>query len=201
LLLGESSVGKTCIFRRYVKDDFTDGYQATIGADFFSKDVKIGDRDVIFQIWDTAGQERYKSLGQAFFRGSDACVLVYDICNRQSFDALTDWVARFLKGVDMNEDPAESGLIFVVVGNKCDVTEGRQVEADVAEEFCKRRGFQFYEASAKTGYQVADAFEYIAEKAVQKTETQVEFSTIGAGVNLDDDLNDTDETPEGGCAC
>jgi len=207
LLLGESCVGKTCIFRRYVKDDYTEGYQATIGADFFSKDVEVGDKEVIFQIWDTAGQERYKSLGQTFYRGSDACILVYDICEKESFDALTDWVGRFLEGVALEaEEAKDSGLIFVVVGNKCDVTDGRQVETDVAREFCTKHGFQFYETSAKTNLNISEAFEYIAQKGVEKSvaqATQINYpaSASGTGINLDD-MNDTDETPgSAGCVC
>jgi len=206
LLLGESHVGKTCIFRRYVKDDYTEGYQATIGADFFSKDFKVGDKDVIFQIWDTAGQERYKSLNQTFYRGSDACILVYDICEKRSFDALTDWVGRFMKGVGLTEEAKDSGLIFVVVGNKCDVADGRQVESDVAMEFCAKHGFQFYETSAKTGTNVTEAFEYIGRKGVEKSEaqgTQIKYpDQTQTGINLEDDMNNTGETlGSTGCGC
>jgi len=204
LLLGESHVGKTCIFRRYAKDDYTEGYQATIGADFFSKDFKVGETDVIFQIWDTAGQERYKSLGETFYRGSDACILVYDICVKESFDALSEWVGRFLKGVASDsEDPKDSGLIFVVVGNKCDVTEGRQVETDVAMEFCKKHGFQFYETSAKNSINVSEAFEYIGQEGVEKSAqaSQINFPAAGTEIKLDD-MNNLDETPgSAGCGC
>jgi len=203
LLLGESNVGKTSIFQRYVKDDYEEGYKATIGADFFSKEIILEDREVIFQMWDTAGQERYRSLGQAFFRGSDACILVYDISDKESFDALSEWVERFLQGVGMeNQEAKDTGLIFVVVGNKKDMTENRQVDSNTAQGFCNRHGFQFYETSAKTGFQVSDAFEYIGRKGVEKSDKQAQFAAAGATLNIDDDLNDADETPDAaGCGC
>jgi len=197
LLLGESHVGKTSIFRRYTKNEYTEGYKATIGADFFSKDINIGNRDIIFQIWDTAGQERYKSLGQSFFRGSDACMLVYDTCNQESFAALSVWVDQFLKGVSSE---SSSDFIIIVVGNKCDDTEGRQVDKADAEEFCTSRGFQYFEASAKTGLNVSEAFQYIARKGVEKSEAQIEFRAAGDMVDLD--IDDADITPgAGGCNC
>lgn len=70
-------MGKTSLMERYVEHRFSQQYKATIGADFFPKDVIIDDKAVNLQIWDTAGQERYQSLGSAFYRGADACVLVY----------------------------------------------------------------------------------------------------------------------------
>jgi len=203
LLLGESNVGKTSIFQRYVRNDYEEGYKATIGADFFSKEIILEDREVIFQMWDTAGQERYRSLGQTFFRGSDACILVYDICDKKSFDALSEWVQRFLQGVGMEKDQEakDSGLIFVVMGNKYDMTENRQVDANTAQGFCNRHGFQFFETSAKTGFQVSDAFEHIGKKGVEKSDKQAQFAAAGATLNIDDDLNDAEETPGSGCGC
>jgi len=198
LLLGESSVGKTSIFRRYTKNEYTEEYKSTIGADFFSKDINIGNRDIIFQIWDTAGQERYKSLGQTFYRGSDACMLVFDMCSQESFAALSVWVDQFLQGVGTQIE--SSDLIIVVVGNKSDDVEGRQVDKADAEAFCKSRGFQYFETSAKTGENVSEAFQFIARKGIEKNETQIEFRTAGDGVDLE--IDDTDLTPgAGGCNC
>jgi len=202
LLMGDSNVGKTSIFQRYVKGGYDEAYKATIGADFYSKDINLGDREVILQIWDTAGQERYRSIGQTLFRGSDACIFVYDICNKESFEALPTWVERFLEGVGVaNDDIKDSGLVFVVVGNKYDMTDERQVDSNTALGFCNSRGFQFYETSAKTGFQVSDVFEYIAAKGVEKSDRQAVFAPAGAGVNIEEDLNDVDETPGSGGLC
>jgi len=206
LLLGESSVGKTSIFQRYAKDEFVEEYKATIGADFFSKDVTVDGREVILQMWDTAGQERYKSLGATFYRGSDACMVVYDVCDKSSFDALTDWVEQFLKGVGMEtDDPTKSGsgLNLVVVGNKCDLTESREVDSEVAREFCNTHGYQFFETSAKTGLQVTEAFEHIVRKGVEINDVK-KFSAGTVGINIDETeefLNETSASGSGGCVC
>jgi Ras-related protein Rab-7A len=79
IILGDSGVGKTSLMNQYVNKKFTSQYKATIGADFLTKELMIEDKLVTMQIWDTAGQERFQSLGMAFYRGADACVLVYDI--------------------------------------------------------------------------------------------------------------------------
>lgn len=105
---------------RYVEHRFSQQYKATIGADFFPKDVIIDDKPVNLQIWDTAGQERYQSLGSAFYRGADACVLVYDMTDARSFDALDSWRDEFLIAA-APRDP--DSFPFVVMGNKVDVID------------------------------------------------------------------------------
>jgi len=200
LLLGESSVGKTSIFHRYVKDEFPETYKATIGADFSSKYITFDDKkDVILQIWDTAGQERYRSLGQGFFRGSDACVLVYDITDRSSFDALITWHARFLEGVGTTSESAtKTGFIFLLIGNKSDLEKDRQVSADLAKKFAQDNGCAFFETSAKEGLQVQEAFDYIVETGVDTSISQSIDIPIG-DINIAIDEDDEDQTS--GCAC
>ncbi|KAG1443254.1 hypothetical protein G6F56_010742 [Rhizopus delemar] len=88
IILGDSGVGKTSLMNQYVNKKFSNQYKATIGADFLTKEVMVDDRLVTMQIWDTAGQERFQSLGVAFYRGADCCVLAYDVNNSKSFEAL-----------------------------------------------------------------------------------------------------------------
>ncbi|KAJ6412448.1 hypothetical protein OIU84_005491 [Salix udensis] len=99
IVLGESGVGKTSLMNQYVHKKFSQQYKATIGADFVTKELLIDDRLVTLQIWDTAGQERFQSLGVAFYRGADCCVLVYDVNVMRSFDTLDNWHEEFLKQV------------------------------------------------------------------------------------------------------
>ena len=114
------SVGKTSLMERYVERRFSHQYKATIGADFFTHEAYIDDQYVHLQIWDTAGQERYQSLGTAFYRGADACILVYDMTDARSFDALNSWRDEFLISA-APRDP--DSFPFVVVGNKVDVID------------------------------------------------------------------------------
>lgn len=96
IILGDSGVGKTSLMNQYVTRKFSASYKATIGADFLTKEIVIDDRIVTMQIWDTAGQERFQSLGVAFYRGADCCVLTFDVTNSKSFDTLESWRDEFL---------------------------------------------------------------------------------------------------------
>jgi len=204
MLLGNASVGKTSVFQRFIKDQYSQTYKATIGADFFSKNLRVDDTDVVLQIWDTAGQERYQSLGVTFFRGSDVCILVYDICDQDSFEELNNWVLRFLEGVGASTDnPRDSGLIFAVLGNKCDLEEKRQVSNEFAKSFCEERGFLFFETSAKNGFQVFEAFSSIARIAAEKSASlpsqDLEYT---GGINLDDDDDEAVfDANDSACGC
>merc|ERR1712157_527281 len=103
---------------KFVNDKFSKQYKATIGADFLTKEILIDDKLVTMQIWDTAGQERFQSLGVAFYRGADSCVLVYDITDKKSFDSLPGWKEEFL--VQAHPQQPEK-FPFVIVGNKLDL--------------------------------------------------------------------------------
>ncbi|KAJ6918927.1 hypothetical protein NC651_013012 [Populus alba x Populus x berolinensis] len=105
IVLGDSGVGKTSLMNQYVYKKFIQQYKATIGADFVTKEVQIDDKLVTLQIWDTAGQERFQSLGSAFYRGADCCVLVYDVNIQKSFETLNNWHKEFVKQVSKSALP------------------------------------------------------------------------------------------------
>ena len=109
---------------QYVNRKFTNQYKATIGADFLTKEVFVDDRQVTMQIWDTAGQERFQSLGVAFYRGADCCVLVYDVTAPNSFKSLDAWRDEFLIQASPR-DP--ENFPFIVIGNKVDLADNRAV--------------------------------------------------------------------------
>lgn len=119
IILGAQGVGKTSLMERFVAAKFNAQYKATIGADFSTKDVTVGNELVTLQIWDTAGQERYQSLGTAFYRGADACVLVYDMSDAQSFQKLETWRNAFIAAADIKDGGRD--FPFVVLGNKADL--------------------------------------------------------------------------------
>lgn len=163
IILGDSSVGKTSLMNQYVNKKFSNQYKATIGADFLTKDVVIDDKEVTIQIWDTAGQERFQSLGVAFYRGADCCVLVFDVTNPKSFDSLESWKDEFL----IQSSPSDPDAFpFVVLGNKVDEKDKRRVSAAKAEAFCGSK-MSYFETSAKQATNVSAAFEEIARKAMQ----------------------------------
>lgn len=143
---------------QYVNKKFSTSYKATIGADFLTKEVQIGDRSVTLQLWDTAGQERFQSLGVAFYRGADCCVLVFDVNNAKSFDTLDSWRDEFLLQAQPR-DP--ESFPFVVLGNKVDVDSSKRViSTSRAKSFCDAKGdLPYFETSAKEAINVEQAFE------------------------------------------
>ncbi|KAL2907276.1 Ras-related protein Rab7 [Bienertia sinuspersici] len=164
IILGDIAVGKTSLINRYVHQKFNQQYKATIGADFVTRELHIDGKIVSLQIWDTAGQERFQSLGPAFFRGADCCVLVYDVNVQKSFEALKTWREEFIKQTDI-PDPAK--FPFVVIGNKIDLDGGasRVVNEKKVKEWCESiksgpssGSMPYYETSAKEDINVDDAF-------------------------------------------
>jgi len=161
VLLGEQSVGKTSLIVRYLKNTFYDKVDATIGMDFQSKTVTLGDRSIRLQLWDTAGQERFRSLVNSYIRDAAAAVVVFDLTKRESFDSSTRWVdeVRSARGDD--------ALIFLV-GNKADAAEQRQVSTEDGQRRAKDIRAVFMETSAKTGDNVPTLFQQLAEALPQR---------------------------------
>jgi len=175
IILGDSAVGKTSLMNRFVKQEFSQQYRATIGADFLSKEIMVDNKLVTLQIWDTAGQERFQSLGVAFYRGSDCCVLVYDITSSKSFDSLESWREEFLN--QANPKNPES-FPFVVLGNKVDKENERRVPATKAQAWTRSKGeIPLFECSAKDSVNVEEAFQEIARRALKKEQQEETYLT------------------------
>jgi len=197
IILGDSGVGKTSILHKYVNNKFIEEHKATIGADFSTKEITIDDsRLITLQIWDTAGQERFQSLGNAFYRGADACVLVYDITNLQSFKKIQTWKDNFLR----QASPDKPGAFpFLLMGNKADRHDFRQVPQEQASAYCAtQKSMKFYETSALTGQNLEPAMRLIANIASQSEENS--FPIGSTKLVLDGDDHDNAETATG-CGC
>ncbi|KAF3549378.1 hypothetical protein DY000_02002953 [Brassica cretica] len=220
IVLGDSGVGKTSLMNQYVHKKFSLQYKATIGADFVTKELQIGDKLVTLQIWDTAGQERFQSLGAAFYRGADCCALVHDVNVAKSFDSLETWHEEFLKQSHNLEicinilllqnskvnpfsddvaSPADPKTFpFIVLGNKVDIGGGstRVVSESKAADWCASNGnIPYFETSAKEDYNVDEAFFTIAKTALANENDQdIYFQGIPAAVP-------ENEPKGGGCAC
>ncbi|KAI0748476.1 ras-domain-containing protein [Daedaleopsis nitida] len=187
VLLGDQSVGKTSLITRFMYDTFDNTYQATIGIDFLSKAMYLEDRTVRLQLWDTAGQERYRSLIPSYIRDCSVAIVVFDItseyppsyrrnasssfADRQSFLSTTKWIddVRSERGND---------VIIVLVGNKADLSDKRQVTLEEANAKATQLNIMFMETSAKAGHNVKSLFKKIAmslvglEKENEQSEAQ-----------------------------
>ncbi|KAK2513492.1 Rab6a [Columba guinea] len=154
-IINENQVGKTSLITRFMYDSFDNTYQATIGIDFLSKTMYLEDRTIRLQLWDTAGQERFRSLIPSYIRDSAAAVVVYDITNVNSFQQTTKWIddVRTERGSD---------VIIMLVGNKTDLADKRQVSIEEGERKAKELNVMFIETSAKAGYNVKQLFRRVA---------------------------------------
>lgn len=155
VFLGDQSAGKTSIITRFMYDKFDNTYQATIGIDFLSKTMYLEDRTVRLQLWDTAGQERFHSLIPSYIRDSSVAVVVYDVTNRQSFLNTSRWIkeVRTERGSD---------VIVVLVGNKTDLVDKRQVSIEEGDAKSRELEVLFIETSAKAGFNIKALFRKIA---------------------------------------
>ncbi|KAL5218448.1 hypothetical protein ABZP36_019132 [Zizania latifolia] len=155
VFLGDQAVGKTAIITRFMYDKFDATYQATIGIDFLSKTMYLEDRTVRLQLWDTAGQERFRSLIPSYIRDSSVAVIVYDVTDRQSFLSTSKWIE------EVNTQRGGDVLI-VLVGNKTDLVDKRQVSTDEGEAKAQEHRVMFMETSAKAGFNIKPLFRKIA---------------------------------------
>ncbi|MCJ8742257.1 hypothetical protein PDJAM_G00079900 [Pangasius djambal] len=219
VFLGEQSVGKTSLITRFMYDSFDNTYQATIGIDFLSKTMYLEDRTIRLQLWDTAGQERFRSLipsyirdsaaavvvydittGQerfrslipSYIRDSTVAVVVYDITNVNSFQQTTKWIddVRTERGSD---------VIIMLVGNKTDLADKRQVSIEEGERKAKELNVMFIETSAKAGYNVKQLFRRVAAALPGMESTQDKSRED----MIDVTLQSPPEQPvsESGCSC
>lgn len=163
VLLGESAVGKSSLVLRFVKGQFHEYQESTIGAAFLTQTVCLEDTTVKFEIWDTAGQERYHSLAPMYYRGAQAAIVVYDITNQETFGRAKNWVKELQR-------LGSSSIVIALAGNKTDLGSKRMVELEEAQAYADENGLLFMETSAKTAMNVNEIFLAIATK-LPKSET------------------------------
>ncbi|MEN2497988.1 MAG: hypothetical protein MHMPM18_002320 [Marteilia pararefringens] len=159
VIVGCSGAGKTNIIGRYTNNTFLDSTRSTIGVEFMSKQLKIGDQRIKCQIWDTAGQEKYRAVVSAYYRGSSGTIVVYDVCNKESFDSVRDWVKEIRSYIG-DKTP------ILLVGNKSDKEHLRVIDHKEGEALALEMKTDFIETSAKSGNNVDEAFQNIIKKSL-----------------------------------
>jgi len=157
VLLGDSAVGKSSLVLRFVKGQFHEYQESTIGAAFLTQTVVVDDTTVKFEIWDTAGQERYHSLAPMYYRGAPAAIVVYDITYPETFARAKSWVKELQRQASPN-------IVIALVGNKLDLSSKRAVSSEDAQAYADENGLLFMETSAKSGLNVTEVFTAIAQK-------------------------------------
>ena len=159
LLLGDTSVGKTCFLKRYTDDTFQDAYLSTIGFDFKFKKVTLkSGREVRMQLWDTAGQERFRTISKSYYKGAHGIILIYDVTSQKTFDNIKKWLNNI-------KEEASSKICITLVGNKIDCEE-RVVSKEDGENLAKANNLKFYESSAKENINISEVFQDLIENIV-----------------------------------
>ncbi|XP_023664909.1 ras-related protein Rab-39B-like [Paramormyrops kingsleyae] len=163
IVIGDSTVGKSCLLRRFTEGRFTDVSDPTVGVDFFARLIEIepGKR-IKLQLWDTAGQERFRSITRAYYRNSVGGLLIFDLTNRRSFQHLKNW----LDEAKMHMQPYQ--IVFLLVGHKCDLTNLRQVSREEAEQTALAFGMKYIETSAKDGVNVEESFNILTRDIYER---------------------------------
>ncbi|KAJ3708719.1 hypothetical protein LUZ61_012424 [Rhynchospora tenuis] len=151
LLIGDSSVGKSCLLLRFADDSYVDSYISTIGVDFKIRTVDLDGKTVKLQIWDTAGQERFRTITSSYYRGAHGIIIVYDVTEAESYNNVKQW----LNEIDRY---ASDNVCKLLVGNKCDLVDSKVVATETAQAFADSLGIPFLETSAKESINVEKAF-------------------------------------------
>ena len=177
IIIGDAYVGKSNLLLRYAHGQFKDDYQLTIGVEFAAKNVKIRGKTYRIQIWDTAGQESFRSITRGYYKSSVCALVVYDISNKESFNNISTWIEDC-----KNQSPKT--IFFVLVGNKSDLEDKRQVSTEEGQELAEKYGIPFYETSAKTGANINEIFFNSAEEIVKKMEQNYYDLEEDCGIKL-----------------
>ncbi|RXM28810.1 Ras-related protein Rab-3B [Acipenser ruthenus] len=183
LIIGNSSVGKTSFLFRYADDSFSNSFVSTVGIDFKVKTVYRNDKRVKLQIWDTAGQERYRTITTAYYRGAMGFILMYDICNEESFNAVQDWL-HSLHFPAPGHAPQLSSAI----------TTGPHCAAGV-------QGFEYFEASARENINVKQVFERLVDIICVKMSESVDTDPSMVSGAKNTRLTDNPPPLQQNCSC
>ena len=191
-------MGKSCILLQFTDNKFRYQHELTIGVEFGAKTIDINGKSIKIQIWDTAGQEAFQAITRTYYKGAIGALLVYDITRRETFTHVTKW----LDDVRTN---SSKNVTVILIGNKKDLEDKRQVSYEEGEAFAKENGLMFLETSAKTAYNVVESFNLSAQCILNNIERTGIDPTISSNINLNKGMEGVNQGgmngPSGKNAC
>lgn len=187
LLIGDSGVGKSCLLLRFADDTYNETYISTIGVDFKIRTIELDGKIVKLQIWDTAGQERFRTITSSYYRGAHGIIVVYDITDQSSFNSVHSWLEEI-------KCYADSKVLRLLVGNKCDLEPRRAVPTATAKALADELHMPFLETSAKDATNVEQAFFKMAQQIAANATSMTGMQSATVTVN-----NAQPVRPSGGC--
>jgi small GTP-binding protein len=174
VLIGDSGVGKTNLLARFTRDQFNPDSKSTIGVEFATKTLELDGKTIKAQIWDTAGQERYRAITSAYYRGAIGALLLYDVSSALTFQSLSRWLQELRENADSN-------IVVMLVGNKCDLQELRAVSTEEGVGYAKSENLLFIETSALDATNVQESFKRLITEIVNRLSKKELGSAKGAG--------------------
>ena len=195
LIIGDSSVGKTSILTRYTNGTFKEEYLATVGLDYYSKEEIFNTKTINVKLWDTAGQERYKSLTQSYFKNAEGVIVTYDITNTESFDNLKFWI----NSIKTNMENKNMFIPVIIIGNKTDMEESREIMTEDAEKFAEENKYKYYETSAKTGEGVDKAIRDLINQILNQSGNDDQKEFRKDSVQIKESTEEKSEKKKKGC--
>ncbi|KAG8549057.1 hypothetical protein GDO81_022923 [Engystomops pustulosus] len=195
ILIGDSNVGKTCVVQRFQSGEFSDKHQNTIGVDFTVKSLNINGKKVKVQVWDTAGQERFRNITQSYYRSAQGAIIAYDITRRQTFESVPHWIHEV-------EKYGAANLMLMLIGNKSDLVENRQILFEEACTFAEKHGLAaVLETSAKESHNIDEVFLLMATELMARNTLHYHKESPRNSFVLDSRPIVTAKEPDKSCLC
>ena len=195
IIIGDMAVGKSCLLLQFTDHKFRHEHELTIGVEFGGKTIEVKGKNVKIQIWDTAGQEAFQAITRTYYKGAIGALLVYDITRKETFTHVTKW----LEEVKSN---SSKQITIILIGNKKDLEDKRQVSYEEGEALAKENGLMFLETSAKTAYNVVEAFNISAQCILNNIEKTGVDPSENSNVKLKDGMEtvrDSNDKKNGCC--
>jgi small GTP-binding protein len=159
LAVGDAHVGKSSLLLKYTNNEYHNEYMPTIGIDFRLKTVTINNKICKLQLWDTAGQDRFRTITNTYYRGAHGVIVVYDVTSRTTFNN----IPKYIDDIKLH---GQTNVKFIIVGNKCD-NDTREVSTDEGQALANKYNVPFFECSAKTGYNIDNLFDTLANNMLE----------------------------------
>ena len=186
IIVGDMAVGKSCILLQFTDNKFRNQHELTIGVEFGAKTISINGKSVKIQIWDTAGQEAFQAITRTYYKGAIGALHVYDITRKETFVHVTKWLEEV-------RNNSSKTITVILIGNKKDLEDKRQVSYEEGEAFAKENGLMFLETSAKTAYNVVESFNLSAQCILNN----IQKNGVDPTVNSNMRLNNNNVSPGG----
>ena len=183
IIIGDSAVGKSNILTQYVYEKFNEEFQSTLGVEFAAKNTVIDNKIYRIQIWDTAGAENFRSITRAYYKNTVCAFIVYDITKRETFENVQVWL-------DDIKNQCPQTVLLVLVGNKLDLENERQISYEEGESFAQKNNMYFFETSAKTGVNIENLFLKSVETINERIQEDFyDLSTGNCGIKIGNEVN------------